>query len=172
MIIGIDPGKSGGIAAYCDGKIAVNPMPDSVAGKRDLIVGMLNTAPDGHVLLDIRYKNCICYIEDVHAMPGQGVTSMFNFGYGLGELYGILSVLDIPVVAVTPQAWHKVVYGTGVKTVDWKGYAIEQARMLYPEAVDLYMKDHPRSKKYPDGMAEALMIMRYGLLKERDMERG
>lgn len=167
MIIGIDPGKSGGIAAYRDGKIAVNAMPDSVAGKRDLLLDMLDPGLD-YAAYTVP-AGTVCYIEDVHSMPRDGVRQAWSFGYGLGELYGILSVLHIPVIAVTPQAWHKAVYGTAAKPEDWKAYAIEQATLHYPQLVENHVGKSGRKVKYPDGMAEALMILRYGLSRERTL---
>lgn len=158
-IIGIDPGKSGGIAFYDGSLTEVFVMPNSVALKRDLLKAFLVS---GQIV--------VCYIEDVHSMPRDGVKGAFSFGYGLGELYGILSTLRVPVIAVTPQAWHKAVYGTAAKPEDWKAYAVEQATLHYPQLVENHVGKSGRKVKYPDGMAEALMILRYGLLQERNTE--
>jgi crossover junction endodeoxyribonuclease RuvC len=46
-------------------------------------------------------------IELVHAMPGQGVTSMFTFGHACGTVFGVLAALEIPVSGITPQEWKK-----------------------------------------------------------------
>ena len=103
-ILGIDPGKKGGMAVINDnGPISVVNMPE--------------TAMD--VLLTIReFKNyvvghddsLVCYIEKVGGIPGQGASAAFNFGKGCGWLEMCLLALEIPTEYVTPQRWQKV-YG-------------------------------------------------------------
>ena len=99
-VIGIDPGKSGGIAVAIMGESVCYPMPDTEKDTWELIVslhgGHLEQKPDAYA-----------YIEKVHAMPGQGVTSMFNFGMNYGMLRAFLVAAGIPFETVTPQKWQK-----------------------------------------------------------------
>ena len=46
-------------------------------------------------------------VEKVNAMPGQGVTSMFNFGQTFGAIKGICAALGLPIFFVTPSKWKK-----------------------------------------------------------------
>lgn len=99
-LIAIDPGAGGGIAAeYAHVAIAV-PMPDTPHGIAEVLSDIANHG-DG----------VECLVEDVHAMPGQGVTSMFSFGRNLGTILGVLAALKIPYRMETPQRWQKKVGG-------------------------------------------------------------
>ena len=106
-IIGIDPGLSGGIAILDDLKIFdLFDMPIMSEGKKNK--NQLNSAQ----LVNIIKKNIISeetfvIVEQVSAMPGQGVTSMFNFGQSFGILKGICSAMHLPVYYVRPAKWKK-----------------------------------------------------------------
>ena len=88
--------------------------------------------------------------EKVNAFPGQGVTSMFSFGRGLGIWQGILSALQIPFTEVTPQAWKKAMMGGTPKD---KGTAIIIAKRLFPGLNFIHQCDHNR--------ADAVLIAEY-----------
>lgn len=103
MIIAIDPGQTGCIAWYFDGKIKFQKMPDTEEG----IVELIRSIVDENTTAKL--SSPICYLEQVHAMPGQGVSSTFTFGQGYGFLRGVLLTLDIPVVDVSPQKWMKTI---------------------------------------------------------------
>lgn len=78
----------------------------------------------------------VCVIESVHAMPGQGVTSMFTFGRGYGFLLGVLMSHSFKIVTVTPQRWQKEL-GLGKSEGDkpaWKRKLKAKAEQLYPTA--------------------------------------
>ena len=100
MIIAIDPGLSGGIAwKDADGVKAV-PMGKTIAEiKRTLE-------------LRLSEGEAICYLEDVHSMPKQGVKSMWTFGEHYGALQAILLCLGIPMKTVTPNTWQKAIGAT------------------------------------------------------------
>ena len=107
-IIGIDPGLSGGIAVLDDLKIFdVYDMPIMSEGKKNK--NQLNSAQ----LVNIIKKNIISnedtflIVEQVSAMPGQGVTSMFNFGQTFGSIKGICAALNLPIFFVRPAKWKK-----------------------------------------------------------------
>ena len=110
LIIGIDPGISGSICFLKDGKILdVVEMPTMTDGKKNKrqvngsqiyneISKRINRAENQ----DIRVV-----IEQVSAMPGQGVTSMFNFGQSFGILKGLCSAMQLPMHFVRPAKWKK-----------------------------------------------------------------
>ena len=110
LIIGIDPGVSGSICFFEDGKILeVIEMPTMTDGKKNK--KQVNGAQIyNEVLKRINNKlrqNIRVVIEQVSAMPGQGVTSMFNFGQSFGILKGICSAMQLPMFFVRPAKWKK-----------------------------------------------------------------
>ena len=110
MIIGIDPGISGSICFFKDGKIIdaieMPTMTDGKKNKRQVngsqIYNELTKRIDSH-----DQENTRVVIEQVSAMPGQGVTSMFNFGQSFGILKGICSAMQLPMFFVRPAKWKK-----------------------------------------------------------------
>ena len=109
LIIGIDPGISGSICFFEDGKILeVIEMPVMTEGKKNK--KQVNGAQIYNEFLKrINKKDdeIRVVIEQVSAMPGQGVTSMFNFGQSFGILKGICSAMHLPVYYVRPAKWKK-----------------------------------------------------------------
>ena len=110
LIIGIDPGISGSICFFQDGKIIdVVEMPTMTEGKKNKkqVNGsqIFNEITDRIKKLD--KKDIKVIIEQVSAMPGQGVTSMFNFGQSFGILKGICSAMQLPMYFVRPAKWKK-----------------------------------------------------------------
>ena len=108
IIVGIDPGVSGAICILNKGKIIeLYDMPTMVDGKRN------KKQVNGAEITNIFHKellheiNVKIIIEHVSAMPGQGVTSMFNFGQSFGVLKGICAALKLPVYFVRPVKWKK-----------------------------------------------------------------
>ena len=107
-IIGIDPGLSGGIAILDDLKIYdIFDMPIMSEGKKNK--NQLNSAQlvniiNKHVL---KKENTFVIVEQVSAMPGQGVTSMSNFGQTFGSIKGICAALGLPIFYVRPAKWKK-----------------------------------------------------------------
>lgn len=111
MIIGIDPGKSGGVAIVSSGSgrlLAGRRMPILLHGKRDVVdVYELNAWVAGQRPIGMGGHVERVVLEQVHAMPGQGVSSMFNFGRHTGAVEGWAVSLAAPVHWVTPQKWKK-----------------------------------------------------------------
>ena len=109
LIIGIDPGISGSICFFKDGKILeVIEMPVMTEGKKNK--KQVNGAQIYNEFLKrINKKDdeIRVVIEQVSAMPGQGVTSMFNFGQSYGILKGICSAMQLPMFFVRPAKWKK-----------------------------------------------------------------
>ena len=140
IYIGVDPGKNGGIAIIdSDGVIA---FPFS---EERLLIELDGIAQE---------YECICYLEHVHAMPKQGVSSTFNFGMNFGFIQGVLRAYEIPYELVTPQKWKKEFSCTSDKNT-----SIEVCKRLFP---NVNLKATERCKKDHDGIAEALLIAEYG----------
>ena len=110
LIIGIDPGISGSICFFQDGKIIdVVEMPTMTEGKKNKkqVNGAQIYNEISLRIKGIEKKNIKIVIEQVSAMPGQGVTSMFNFGQSFGVLKGICSAMQLPMYFVRPAKWKK-----------------------------------------------------------------
>ena len=110
LIIGIDPGISGSICFFVDGKILdVVEMPTMTEGKKNK-KQVNGSQIYNEVFKRIKQtdkKEIKVIIEQVSAMPGQGVTSMFNFGQSFGILKGICSAMRLPMYFVRPAKWKK-----------------------------------------------------------------
>ena len=108
IIIGIDPVVSGAICILTDGKITeIYEMPTMIDGKKNK--KQVNGAEVTNIINKeiINEKEAKVVIEHVSAMPGQGVTSMFNFGQSFGVLKGICAALKLPVHFIRPVKWKK-----------------------------------------------------------------
>ena len=110
LIIGIDPGITGSICFFEDGKIIdVVEMPNMAEGKKNK--KQVNGAQIYHEIIlrikSLKKEEIKVVIEQVSAMPGQGVTSMFNFGQSFGILKGICSAMQLPMYFVRPAKWKK-----------------------------------------------------------------
>jgi crossover junction endodeoxyribonuclease RuvC len=110
LIIGIDPGISGSICFFEDGKITdVIEMPTMTEGKKNK--KQVNGSQIYNEILKrtnkFQKKDIRVIVEQVSAMPGQGVTSMFNFGQSFGILKGICSAMQLPIYFVRPAKWKK-----------------------------------------------------------------
>ena len=110
FIIGIDPGISGSICFFQDGAILdVIEMPTMAEGKKNKkqVNGSQIFNEISKRIKEINKKDIKVIIEQVSAMPGQGVTSMFNFGQSFGILKGICSAMQLPMFFVRPAKWKK-----------------------------------------------------------------
>ena len=107
-IIGIDPGLSGGIAVLENNKVLdmfdMPVMPEGKKNKRQL-----NSAQLVKLIKESIKPNeeISVVVEQVNAMPGQGVTSMFNFGQTFGAIKGVCAALELPIFFVRPSKWKK-----------------------------------------------------------------
>lgn len=144
-IVAIDPGKNGAIAFISsqEDDPIVHPMP--MAGKE----------LDLPAIAELIQSADLVVIEKVHAMPGQGVTSMFTFGCGYGAIQGITAALKIRTELVPPQTWKSSVLKGTKKDKD---AAIAYCRKAFPD-ISLVL---PRCRKPHDGMADALCLAEYG----------
>ena len=107
-IFGIDPGLSGGIAILENNKVKeMFDMPVMSDGKKNK--RQLNSALLAQIIKDNieDIEDTVMVVEQVNAMPGQGVTSMFNFGQTFGAIKGICAALSLPIFFVRPAKWKK-----------------------------------------------------------------
>ncbi len=154
MILGIDPGASGGFCLMDDdGKIIeLMRTGDTEHDTADRLLVCANMARgDGHEIKAL--------VEQVGAMPGQGVTSMFTFGKGYGFLRGVLVSLRIPIHEVRPQTWQKSVGASPRKKEEpktaFKKRLKEKAQQFFP------------SHKITADTADAALIARWGVMQSR-----
>ena len=107
-ILGIDPGLSGAIAILEDKKVVgIFDMPVMAEGKKNK--RQLNSAQLVNIIKENIGNNdeTAVVVEQVNAMPGQGVTSMFNFGQTFGAIKGVCAALELPIFFVRPSKWKK-----------------------------------------------------------------
>ena len=110
LVIGIDPGLSGSICFLENGKVLdVVEMPTMTDGKKNKrqVNGAQIYNEISKRIIQIEKQSVRVVIEQVSAMPGQGVTSMFNFGQSFGILKGICSAMQLPMYFVRPAKWKK-----------------------------------------------------------------
>ena len=107
-IIGIDPGLSGAIAVMHNKKVInMYDMPVMAEGKKNK--RQLNSSQLVNIIKENinEDEETIVVVEQVNAMPGQGVTSMFNFGQTFGAIKGVCAALKLPIFFVRPSKWKK-----------------------------------------------------------------
>ena len=110
LIIGVDPGISGSICFFENGKIIdVIEMPTMAEGKKNKrqVNGSQIYNEISNRIHKVKNQEIRVIIEQVSAMPGQGVTSMFNFGQSFGILKGLCSAMQLPMYFVRPAKWKK-----------------------------------------------------------------
>jgi len=149
LICGIDPGMSGAFALLADGELVeVADMPViEVNGKR-----RLNAAAAAEIV--IRFNAALTVIEQVGAMPRQGVASTFAFGYGAGVLEGLHAALGRSILMVRPNVWKREASVPADKSA-----ARMMATRLWPDQAALF------ARVKDDGRAEAALLARWGMTK-------
>ena len=152
IIFGIDPGMSGAISVLENKKvIEIFDMPTMIDGKKNK--KQVNGAQVTNIIkerLDDE-KEIAVVVEHVNAMPGQGVTSMFNFGQSFGVIKGICSALSLPIHFVRPTKWKK--HFNLIKTN--KDASRTKVIQVYPEI------SSKLSRKKDANKADAILIARY-----------
>jgi crossover junction endodeoxyribonuclease RuvC len=155
LILGVDPGFKGGIAIYdlkLEMIIAVAAMPLTKMGNgdKDWINGEALADLIEPYALDLEYA----VIEQPSAMPGQGVTGMFRFGYTCGIIHGVVAAFNCPIAFVKPSVWK-----CALNLDRDKNKAREFASLKFP-----YMASHWKRAK-DDGLAEAAILAWFGATK-------
>ena len=154
LIIGIDPGISGSICFFEDGKILdVVEMPTMTEGKKNKrqVNGSQVYNEISKRIKKIDKKDIRVIIEQVSAMPGQGVTSMFNFGQSFGILKGICSAMQLSMYFIRPAKWKKYFNLINSEKDASRTKAIE----IFP-----YYSSY-LSKKKDSNKADAILIANY-----------
>ncbi len=155
-IIGVDPGLSGALSLLDPASrlLDVIDMPSTPksATKNWVDANKLNVVIKGWLEL-VNGDRLEAAVENVHAMPGNGVSAMFTFGHGLGVVQAVLVCNGIPIHWITPQAWKKHYLLKSEKKL-----STAKACNLYPQHTELLVT--PRGRCL-DGRAEAILIARY-----------
>jgi crossover junction endodeoxyribonuclease RuvC len=151
-IIGVDPGLSGGIAILDNTNVIelfnMPVMPDGKKNKRQLNSALLVKLIKDHIK---NLEDTVMVVEQVNAMPGQGVTSMFNFGQTFGAIKGICAALGLPIFFVRPAKWKKHFELINSSKDSSRTKAIE----MYPSISEQL------SKKKDVNKSDAILIARY-----------
>jgi crossover junction endodeoxyribonuclease RuvC len=157
--MGIDPGAFGAIAILDKNsrELVIIDMPTLKVKRGPRVVNqvdahMLADALRGHVT-----ANTSALIEKVHAMPGQGVSSMFSFGRAAGIVEGVLAGLSVPFQLIPPATWTK-----SMRTFGGKDGSRQRAQELFPDYAHLF------ARKKDDGRAEAALLACYAAEREDD----
>ena len=146
-VAGIDPGKSGSCAILGEDnsiRFIDWPKDDTYSIVFERMTNML-----------AQHDIELCVIERVHALPKQGVTSMFSFGQNYGAWLMLLCCMQIPHIIVTPQQWMKTLV-TKKDGNDTKTRVLNVCKRLFPSAAFT----GPRGG-VKDGRADALMMAYY-----------
>ena len=151
LLLGIDPGLSGAVAVLdlSNKLLAVHDIPTTTirsgkSDKRQVSEAMLSA-----IIKRINPQHA--YLEFVSARPGQGVSSMFNFGVGYGAIKGVLAGLEVPMSTVTPAKWQR-----DLNLAKGKDANRARAAQLFPEFAYLF------SRVKDDGRADAALIAWWG----------
>ena len=154
IIIGIDPGITGAICILENRKVVeVYETPTMIDGKKNK--RQVNGAQVTNIIKESlnkdKDKEVVVVVEHVNAMPGQGVTSMFNFGQSFGVIKGICSALSLPIYFVRPAKWKK--HFNLIKTN--KDASRTKVIQIYPGV------SSKLSRKKDSNKADAILIARY-----------
>jgi crossover junction endodeoxyribonuclease RuvC len=155
FVIGIDPGISGAIAVFEDGVLdCVVDMPTLKIASGKTMKSHISAIALVDILDGWSPNEAHVVTERVHARPGQGVSSMFNFGRSTGIIEGVVAALRMPHTYVTPAAWTKAVGRAAGKDASRM-----RAMELFPTRADLFK----RAKD--DGRADACLIAHWYLTR-------
>tara|TARA_B100000963_G_C22381087_1_gene560173 strand:- start:69 stop:566 length:498 start_codon:yes stop_codon:yes gene_type:complete len=154
IIVGIDPGIAGAICFFSKGNVIdVIDMPTMAEGKKNK--KQVNGRQIFNEIKSIKNKfsnESLCVVvEQVSAMPGQGVTSMFNFGQSFGLIKGICSAMELPIFYVRPAKWKKYFNLINSEKDASRTKAIE----IFPKI------SHKLSRKKDNNKADAILIAQY-----------
>lgn len=169
MIIGVDPGKNGGLVLIePDIAFHYTVMPDFDTCWDDLGLKISSLAKD---------FECVVYLEDVHSIRGSSAKSNFQFGRAVGFIEGFFAGLGLPVTKVTPKEWQSAMF-TGISKIkkegtnrnDTKAMALEALKLRRPWWVDWFKVTAKgnKSKNVHDGLVDAALIALYGLEEDND----
>jgi crossover junction endodeoxyribonuclease RuvC len=160
ITLGIDPGLSGAVALLRDGNLLyVYDVPSLALKAKGRNVDLPQLARIFAEIVDVAGTPDECWIEEVHAMPKQGVSSSFKFGTAFGIVQGMAAAHMMPIRFVSPHHWKK-----GLALPQGKDAARGTASRQWPT-----MAEHFARVK-DDGRAEAALIALYGFRQSRARE--
>jgi crossover junction endodeoxyribonuclease RuvC len=150
IIIGIDPGKAGGIAVVSTEASTCIDMPLLASGEIDSL-GIFR------FLAKLNAGKSFCILEKAQAMPQQGAVGTFNYGTGFGKIQAVLEILQIPYEEIRPQKWKKEFSLLKTEKKD----SVAMAQKLFPSIEFIT----PRGRLL-DGRAESCLMAEYGRRKK------
>ena len=153
IVIGIDPGKGGGIAIWNYGIVKALKCPNSVPEMASIVSSCIG---------NWQVNNVVAYIERVHAFPTDGRSSGFKFGQNYGQWLGILGALGVDTIFVTPQTWMK--YYKNKYSIELPKEKQERKRKLKELALKYV------NKKVTLYNADAILIAVYGFIQQKERE--
>ncbi len=154
IIVGIDPGISGAICFFSNGDVIdVIDMPTMSDGSKNKkqVNGRQIFYEISELKKKFSFETFNVVVEHVTAMPGQGVTSMFNFGQSFGVIKGIFSAMEMPIFYVRPAKWKKHFNLLNSEKDSSRTKAIE----MFPKI------SHKLSRKKDNNKADAILIAQY-----------
>jgi crossover junction endodeoxyribonuclease RuvC len=168
--LGIDPGQTGAIACITVVDSAVTSVEFYDPAMFQVKSGTKNKSEYNEVDMARALKTfadsadeVTCVLEKVSAMPGQGVTSMFNFGMGFGLWRGMLSAYHIPYSLVHPATWKAKIMKDMPKE---KEAAVQRAVQLYPDSASELCHEYRGRTIRHLGRADALLLAHYALTNQ------
>lgn len=147
MILAIDPGASGALAFYNPEAGTLEIIDTPVVQVKRGTKTKTEISPQMMSAIIRARDPKIAILELVNARPGQGVSSMFQFGRGVGMYEGALAALQVPVTYITPQGWQKAVNARSGKDGNR-----QRAAELFPAYAHLF------ARKKDDGRADAALM--------------
>ena len=163
-VLGIDPGLSGAVAFYtpATGHLEIVDMPVFRLSRNGKAKSELNAIELARIVdAAIAGRSAVAFVEQVGAMPGQGVSSVFSFGRTYGTILGVLAANYLDVQLVSPTVWkrhHGIASGSG------KDASRAKATALFPLQSGLF------ARVKDDGRAEAALIALYGATLQGDRQ--
>lgn len=150
-ILGIDPGKTGGLAILdaFGAVVSVHPMPmQAKEFDVEAIFQIIQALPQGSRVV----------MERVSAFPGQGVVGIWTFAYGVGLIHGLVRASQVPLDLVSPVTWQK---GSSGPTGGDKSITAAWCARTFPAAPIV-----PKGCRKPhEGICDALGIAWFGVMK-------
>lgn len=151
--IGIDPGAKGFVCVFRDCEYSHIPLRESPKAK--------GINPDVvEALRSVSVEDCHCCLESVHAMPGQGVSSTFEFGKNFGMVLGLVLAFGISYSLVSPTKWQKEMVEASDKCESTKQSSYNAARRLHP-VMDFRRSE--RARNFDDNKVDATLICDYAI---------